>query len=197
MVLNKAPINFKTTKPINKPYKSSKQGKKGMVFVLDNGKKKLIHFGLSSMSDFTKHKDPARRKNYLSRSGGIKNKQGQALLGQRLNRPAKNYWFVPGGRILKDESLSDAFNRLTLEELGTQLNIQAAELLGPYDHFYQDNVFNSDFSTHYVAIAYVVILDDELQALPLNLQHAGYQWFNVDELLTHDLVHSNTKNYFR
>jgi len=89
MVLNKAPINFKTTKPINKPYKSSKQGKKGMVFVLDNGKKKLIHFGLSSMSDFTKHKDPARRKNYLARSGGIKNKQGQ--LTKNL-RTSANYW---------------------------------------------------------------------------------------------------------
>ena len=24
------------------------------------------------------------------------------LLGKRVNRPAQGYWFVPGGRILKD-----------------------------------------------------------------------------------------------
>ena len=45
------------------------------------------------------------------------NPDGQALLGQRLNRPAKGFWFVPGGRILKNESLGNAFKRLTLEEL--------------------------------------------------------------------------------
>jgi colanic acid biosynthesis protein WcaH len=48
----------------------------------------------------------------------IKNQQGQALLGQRLNRPAKGFWFVPGGRVLKNESLAAAFKRLTLDELG-------------------------------------------------------------------------------
>jgi hypothetical protein len=29
------------------------------------------------MEDFTQHKDPERRKNYLARSAGIKNKSGQ------------------------------------------------------------------------------------------------------------------------
>ena len=89
MILKKAPANFKKDKPVDKPYKSTKKGKKGQVYVLDGGKKKLIHFGLSSMSDFTKHKDPARRKNYLARSGGIKNKQGQLTKGLKTSA---NYW---------------------------------------------------------------------------------------------------------
>lgn len=126
----------------------------------------------------------------------VKNKHGQALLGQRLNKPAKGFWFVPGGRILKDESMADAFKRLTLDELGQAFTIEQAELLGPFDHFYNDNVFGDEFSTHYVAIAYVLTLDTELKKLPLNVQHNSYQWFELDSLLTDDTVHQHTKNYF-
>lgn len=126
----------------------------------------------------------------------IKNQKGQALLGQRLNRPAKDFWFVPGGRILKNESLGDAFKRLTLEELGQEFSIKQASLLAPFDHFYDDNVFGDDFSTHYVAIAYVLTLEYALEKLPLNIQHGNYQWFNIDELMQLDDVHQNTKNYF-
>lgn len=126
----------------------------------------------------------------------VKNQKGQALLGQRLNRPAKDFWFVPGGRILKSESLADAFKRLTLEELGQTFSIEQAGLLGPFDHFYKDNVFGDAFSTHYVAIAYVLTLECALEKLPLNIQHGNYQWFNIDELMQLDNVHQHTKNYF-
>lgn len=126
----------------------------------------------------------------------VKNTQNQALLGQRLNRPAKNFWFVPGGRILKDESLAAAFKRLTLEELGQEFEIKQASLLGPYDHFYADNVFGDEFGTHYVAIAYVLTLTTELNNLPINVQHDGYQWFDIQQLMSDDSVHLHTKNYF-
>ncbi|WP_339726231.1 GDP-mannose mannosyl hydrolase [uncultured Paraglaciecola sp.] len=126
----------------------------------------------------------------------IKNNRGQALLGQRLNRPAKDYWFVPGGRILKDESLADAFVRLTTEELGQVFTIDQATLLGPFDHFYQDNVFGDEFTTHYVAIAYVLNIGDDLTNLPLDVQHGGYQWFEINDLLKQEKVHKHTKWYF-
>ncbi|VEA35909.1 glycosyl transferase in colanic acid biosynthesis [Salmonella enterica subsp. enterica] len=47
----------------------------------------------------------------------VENGQGEILLGQRLNRPAQGYWFVPGGRVCKDETLEAAFARLTQAEL--------------------------------------------------------------------------------
>ncbi|MGI2110925.1 GDP-mannose mannosyl hydrolase [Shewanella frigidimarina] len=129
------------------------------------------------------------------------NHLGQALLGKRLNKPAKNFWFVPGGRIVKNESLADAFKRLTRDELGIEFSIEQASLLGPYDHFYDDCVFSADAvadddSTHYVAIAYVLKLEHELTDLPLNIQHAQYQWLDVDTLLAAEHVHVHTKNYF-
>jgi len=67
--LTSAPADFKTKKTLYKPYKSTKQGKKGMVYVKKEGGVRLIHFGDSSMSDMTKHKDKKRQKSYLARSG--------------------------------------------------------------------------------------------------------------------------------
>jgi hypothetical protein len=80
---------WKKNKPLYKPVHSSRSDKKGMVYVMKGGKKRLIHFGDASMSDFTKHKDPQRRKNYLARSGGIKNKQGKLT---KNDKNSANYW---------------------------------------------------------------------------------------------------------
>ena len=81
--------NWKLNKPLYKPVHSSNPKKKGMVYVLKEGKKRLIHFGDSSMKDFTQHKDPVRRKNYLTRSAGIKDKNGNFA---KNNKNSANYW---------------------------------------------------------------------------------------------------------
>ncbi|WP_462152102.1 NUDIX domain-containing protein [Pseudoalteromonas xiamenensis] len=60
----------------------------------------------------------------------ILNEKGQALLGERLNRPAQHYWFVLGGRIIKNDPLSVAFERLTCVELGEVFSLSDATLLG-------------------------------------------------------------------
>tara|TARA_R100000388_G_C7240878_1_gene161277 strand:- start:1256 stop:1564 length:309 start_codon:yes stop_codon:yes gene_type:complete len=80
---------FKKDKPLYKPYKSSRANKKGMVYVMRNGKKKLLHFGDASMLDYTQHQDQKRRTNYLNRARGIKNKDGQ--LTYKL-KDYSNYW---------------------------------------------------------------------------------------------------------
>jgi colanic acid biosynthesis protein WcaH len=126
----------------------------------------------------------------------VTNSNDEALLGKRLNRPARDTWFVPGGRILKDESMANAFKRLTMEELGEYFSIEQATLLGPFDHFYQDNVFGDEFTTHYVAIAYQVQLDKPLKDLPLDIQHGSYQWIKISNLLADEKVHKHTKWYF-
>jgi colanic acid biosynthesis protein WcaH len=125
------------------------------------------------------------------------NQDDQALLGQRLNRPAQGNWFVPGGRIQKNETLPMAFQRLTAEELGREFNIDDATLLGPFTHLYHDHVFGDDFGTHYVAIAYVLRVNSDQLNLPLQQQHGAYRWFDVDELLSSESVHLHTKWYFQ
>ena len=125
----------------------------------------------------------------------IRNSQGQVLLGLRNNRPAQGYWFVPGGRIQKDERLEDAFRRLVTVELGTEAEFDKAWFLGPYQHFYPDNFSGENFSTHYVVLGYELTLDIDLNDLPA-VQHQDYRWFTVDKLLASDQVHQHTKDYF-
>ena len=60
-----------------------------MVYVKKDGSKKLIHFGDASMQDFTQHKDKQRKKNYLNRSAGIKDKSGNLTAN---NKNSANYW---------------------------------------------------------------------------------------------------------
>ena len=79
------------------------------------------------------------------------------LLGKRKNPPAKNFFFVPGGRIFKSELKKNAFKRILNNELGFSLkkgHYESVKELGCYEHFYEDNFLdNKDFSTHYLVLA--------------------------------------------
>ncbi|ANI28369.1 GDP-mannose mannosyl hydrolase [Yersinia entomophaga] len=126
----------------------------------------------------------------------VQDSQNRILLGKRLNRPAKNYWFVPGGRVRKDETLADAFTRLAKEELGLATSIQNAAFIGPFEHFYPDNFSEEEFSTHYVVLGYKLVIETPLVQLPKD-QHSQYCWRAVDDLLSADDVHLHTKLYFQ
>lgn len=125
----------------------------------------------------------------------IKNSEGKVLLGQRVNKPAKNSWFVPGGRIYKDEKIEEAFQRITKDEIGKAFDISTAKFLGVYQHFYDDNVFNDNFSTHYIVLGFELIIKEELSLG--TIQHEKYIWFTKDELLDNPEVYSYVKDYFK
>jgi len=123
----------------------------------------------------------------------VKNSDNQILLGKRLNEPARGFWFVPGGRIYKNERLTNAFKRLSSQELGTVITQDKATFLGVFDHFYDNNVYNQDFSTHYIVLAHQIYSD----ILPNNTtQHDRFQWFDVEQFLQDNTVHPYTKHYF-
>jgi GDP-mannose mannosyl hydrolase len=84
----------------------------------------------------------------------VVNEDNELLLGKRLNRPAKDIWFVPGGRVLKNEPLEQTFKRITLAELGNEIDLGQAKLLGLFEHFYEDSVFGEHINTHYVIAAH-------------------------------------------
>ena len=126
----------------------------------------------------------------------IENHQDQVLLGQRLNKPAQHYWFVPGGRILKDETMAQAFARLTKMELGIELQLSQAELIGPFEHFYSNNYFNDQFTTHYVVLGYRIKCELNILTLP-DEQHGKYKWFDKAGLIDSNDVHLHTKLYFQ
>ena len=123
----------------------------------------------------------------------VKNSKEEVLLGKRINEPAKGSWFVPGGRIFKDETLDEAFSRIAREELGLDLQRDKSKFYGIYEHFYENSVFSDDFGTHYVVLAHEFITNDDLR---LNDQHEEYRWFGMDEILNTKEIHKYTKNYF-
>ena len=125
----------------------------------------------------------------------VENEAGEFLLGKRNNRPAQGRWFVPGGRVQKDETLADAFMRLTEAELGVRLPMSAGEFYGVWQHFYDDNFSGTDFSTHYIVLGFRLRVDSQTLALPVE-QHNDYCWLTPDALLAHDNVHDNSRAYF-
>lgn len=73
----KAPSRKKSELPKNKYFKSWLPKKKLVIRVVKGGQDKLVHFGHTDYQDYTEHKDPVRRKSYLARAKGIKDKKGR------------------------------------------------------------------------------------------------------------------------
>lgn len=73
----------KTFDGFNKPKKSDREGKKKMVLAKEGDQVKLVHYGDSSMKDYTQHGSKKRKESYCARSGGIKGKDSKL---------SANYW---------------------------------------------------------------------------------------------------------
>ncbi|SDI17905.1 colanic acid biosynthesis protein WcaH [Pseudomonas flavescens] len=127
----------------------------------------------------------------------VRNAEGELLLGERLNRPAQGSWFAPGGRILKNETLDAAFERLTGEELGQAFRRDQGRLLGVYEHFYDDSVFGEAPDTHYVVIAYALQLGAQQSLQPPSVQHGRYRWWPIEQIHDEPRIHRNTRDYLQ
>jgi colanic acid biosynthesis protein WcaH len=123
----------------------------------------------------------------------IFNTSGQVLLGLRNNEPAKNTWFVPGGKVRINEKIHDAVRRITKQELGQELS--ATSDLGVYHHTYSNNFANDHHGTHYIVFAVNIVLDKDIE-LKTDDQHSKLEWWDIEKLVAHPDVHSFTKNYF-
>ena len=127
----------------------------------------------------------------------VRDRAGRVLVGLRTNEPAKDFYFVPGGRILKDEPLQDAFARILSHETNIVARCDSATLLGVYEHFYATNRFGEpNLGTHYVVIA-LEVRPPDASAVQTDSQHSDYRWMHEHELLASERVHDNTKAYFR
>lgn len=126
----------------------------------------------------------------------VVNEQNEILVGKRVNAPAQGFWFVPGGRVFKNESLSDAFVRISAGELGKVFSYNDAKLLGIYDHFYSDSVISDTISTHYINAAHVIRIDSLLTDLPVS-QHTNYRWVAVSSLDSDPDIHFYSKVFLQ
>jgi colanic acid biosynthesis protein WcaH len=126
----------------------------------------------------------------------LRDPDGKVLVGLRTNEPAKGFYFVPGGIILKNETIAAAFARILHSELGCQVSFEKARFVGIFEHFYSANRFaNPEFGTHYVALAYEVLLTCRPEIV-LDTQHCAIRWIDEHELHEAIDVHPYTKAYF-
>jgi colanic acid biosynthesis protein WcaH len=125
-----------------------------------------------------------------------KNNQGEILVGLRKNSPAKGFWFVPGGRVFKNETLREALIRIAHNEIGVEVKDKETKLLGVFEHIYDDNFYgDAAYNTHYIILAcQFTVTDIEINtSVP---QHEALKFMTVAELLASKDVHEYTKNYF-
>jgi len=120
--------------------------------------------------------------------------KGKVLLGRRVNRPAKGYYFTTGGIVRKNETFEVAKKRIAKAELGIELT-EELKFLGVFEHFYDDSIYEG-ISTHYVNHGYLLEFKEQLDTLPKE-QHSTYKWFEIEELLESDEVHRYVKDYFK
>lgn len=121
----------------------------------------------------------------------------RVLVGLRNNEPAKGWYFFPGGRVRKDESIKDAFHRILSAEAGLTHAFGAAHFAGIGEHFYDVNGCGGiGFGTHCVTLCYEIAVT-RTDFVPADAQHRDFKWLADDELIVAPDVHDYCKAYFR
>lgn len=120
--------------------------------------------------------------------------EGQLMMGLRRNEPLKDQWFTPGGRLLKNERWQDGLVRIAKTELGLTVTSDDFELMGVWDHFYENSAINEGISTHYVNLPHVCFLESEPE-LSLDPQHESVRWFDVVSLIEDTGHHDYMRQY--
>jgi colanic acid biosynthesis protein WcaH len=129
----------------------------------------------------------------------VRNKDNKILLFLRKNEPAKNTWFVPGGRIRKDETLDDAFKRITKNELGREYSRNKSRFIGVFENIYDKNFLGIDeVRTHYIVLTYEIRPSEIPEKFPTD-QHKEHGWFSKTDLRNtkrDDVIHPYVHPYF-
>jgi len=95
--------------------------------------------------------------------------KGNLLLTLRNNEPAKDLWFTPGGRIYRNEPLTETVKRVLHEETGLQpTNITQISTMS---HMWPE--------AHTVTTYYKVEVNTD--KVKLDEQHREYRWINKME----------------
>ncbi|KMQ51539.1 GDP-mannose mannosyl hydrolase [Chitinispirillum alkaliphilum] len=109
---------------------------------------------------------------------------GSVLLVKRKDPPAKDMWWLPGGRVLKGEMMKETALRKAREEVGIECHagpiIYTAETIfpdGPYD--IPIHSINSCFFLYPVSAEQIPSLDDH---------HEDYRWVNCIDNSYHQYV---------
>jgi len=99
---------------------------------------------------------------------------GLFLLLKRNNPPEKGKWFIPGGRVYKDEKLRTAAQRKAYEETGIHCNV--GPLIYNTETIFPDGPF--DFPIHTINSCFFLYPKTRSFKVSLDKDHNGFRWCN-------------------
>ena len=94
------------------------------------------------------------------------------LLLKRNNYPAINEWWVPGGRVVKNELLCDSIIRKVKEETG--LDVEILNQIGLTETIFE--------TKHTVNVCFSLRVKSDNINITINSEHSEYKWFKMDSL---------------
>jgi len=106
------------------------------------------------------------------------------LLVKRKNKPAQGLWWLPGGRILRNETIQDTVTRKAKEETG--LKVKIVKCLGVDETIFPDGPFGS--STHTINVVFLVKPLSPVMNIKLDEQSDESKWFSKIEKNWHPYV---------
>jgi len=109
----------------------------------------------------------------------VLHKDGKVLLINRKDEPEKGKWWVPGGRIKKNEKLEDAVKRKILEETGLKVFIK--NQLSWAEYFNEKSCFDDvKTGTHSIVARFFVEPEGE-QDVSLDKTSTDFKWIEKIE----------------
>src|SRR3989344_5496427 len=109
--------------------------------------------------------------------------KNKLLLIKRDNEPEKGKWWLPGGRLLKHETLEQCAWRKLKEET----NLESGKILcrvGPYETMFDEAPFDITTGVHSVNVAFLIEVND-ISSLKFDKNHSGAQWFDKTDAAWH------------
>ena len=122
---------------------------------------------------------------------GIILKDGNILFLKRNNEPEKDKWWFPGGRIYKNEKLSNAIIRKIKQEISCDVEI--VKLIG-----FTETIFDTgpnNIQVHTINFTYLLKIEGDIT---IDSDHSEYIWTqNYEELNLNSEIYKILKNNFK
>jgi len=119
--------------------------------------------------------------------------RGRVLLVYRRGGSFRDQWFLPGGRVYKNEKLVGAAKRKALEETG--LDVRIKKNLGAYEWFDKDTTFKDiKNGTHTISTVFVVETSDDDVQIKLDKTSTAHKWVDKIESNLHPYVKNILKD---
>lgn len=106
--------------------------------------------------------------------------KGEVLLLRRNDPPDKDKWWIPGGRVRKNETLSEAVLRIVKEETGLEVLIEG--VLGHLDLRFKEDPFDHGRGTHTVSLVFAC--STQSREVKLGGGHSKFVWWNGNRFLS-------------